>query len=171
LIGAVRNFSTQVRGFWSEQPDRVRLAVEITLALLLVVQLGRLVWIVAEPRDAAASMASSSTAVSPADPAVFQRFDAFFRTGGQSSLAEASAAGSGQIRLYGVRSDGSGGGSAIIGLADGRQISVGVGEEVEPGLILQGVGPDYVTLVRGASVSRLIFSDVPVGVAPVPPPP
>jgi general secretion pathway protein C len=147
------------------------LAVEVALALLLAVQLGRLVWIVAEPRDAAASMASTPAAVSPADPAVFQRFDAFFRTGGQSSLAEASAAGSGQMRLYGLRSDGSGGGSAIIGLADGRQVSVGVGEEVEPGLILRGVGPDYVTLARGASLSRLIFSDVPVGVAPAPPPP
>jgi general secretion pathway protein C len=75
------------------------------------------------------------------------------------------------MRLYGLRSDGSGGGSAIIGLADGRQVSVGVGEEVEPGLILRDVGPDYVTLARGASLSRLIFSDVPVGVAPVPPPP
>ena len=171
MIGAVRNFSTRVRGVWAARPDRVRSAVEVALALLLAVQLGRLVWTVAEPRDAAASMASSSTAVSPADPAVFQRFDAFFRTGGQSSLAEASAAGSGQMRLYGLRSDGSGGGSAIIGLADGRQVSVGVGEEVEPGLILRGVGPDYVTLARGASLSRLIFSDVPVGVAPVPPPP
>jgi general secretion pathway protein C len=171
VIGAVRNFSTRVRGVWAARPDRVRSAVEVALALLLAVQLGRLVWIVAEPRDAAASMASSPTAMSPADPAVFQRFDAFFRTGGQSSLAEASAAGSGQMRLYGLRSDGSGGGSAIIGLADGRQVSVGVGEEVEPGLILRGVGPDYVTLARGASLSRLIFSDVPVGVAPAPPPP
>jgi general secretion pathway protein C len=171
VIGAVRNFSKRVRGVWAARPDRVRSAVEVALALLLAVQLGRLVWIVAEPRDAAASMASSPTAMSPADPAVFQRFDAFFRTGGQSSLAEASAAGSGQMRLYGLRSDGSGGGSAIIGLADGRQVSVGVGEEVEPGLILRGVGPDYVTLARGASLSRLIFSDVPVGVAPVPPPP
>ena len=171
MIGAVRNFSKRVRGVWAARPDRVRSAVEVALALLLAVQLGRLVWIVAEPRDAAASMASSPTAMSPADPAVFQRFDAFFRTGGQSSLAEASAAGSGQMRLYGLRSDGSGGGSAIIGLADGRQVSVGVGEEVEPGLILRGVGPDYVTLARGASLSRLIFSDVPVGVAPAPPPP
>lgn len=171
MIGAVRNFSKRVRGVWAARPDRVRSAVEVALALLLAVQLGRLVWIVAEPRDAASSMASSPTAMSPADPAVFQRFDAFFRTGGQSSLAEASAAGSGQMRLYGLRSDGSGGGSAIIGLADGRQVSVGVGEEVEPGLILRGVGPDYVTLARGASLSRLIFSDVPVGVAPVPPPP
>ena len=171
MIGAVRNFSTRVRGVWLARPDRVRSSVEVALALLLVVQLGRLVWIVAEPRDAVAASTSPSAAVAPADLAVFQRFDAFFRTGGQSSLAEASAAGSGQMRLYGLRSDGSGGGSAIIGLADGRQVSVGVGEEVEPGLILRGVGPDYVTLARGASLSRLIFSDVPVGVAPVPPPP
>jgi general secretion pathway protein C len=171
VIGAVRNFSTRVRGVWLARPDRVRSSVEVALALLLVVQLGRLVWIVAEPRDAVAASTSPSAAVAPADLAVFQRFDAFFRTGGQSSLAEASAAGSGQMRLYGLRSDGSGGGSAIIGLADGRQVSVGVGEEVEPGLILRGVGPDYVTLARGASLSRLIFSDVPVGVAPVPPPP
>lgn len=171
MIGAVRNFSTRVRGVWLARPDRVRSSVEVALALLLVVQLGRLVWIVAEPRDAVAASTSPSAAVAPADLAVFQRFDAFFRTGGQSSLAEASAAGSGQMRLYGLRSDGSGGGSAIIGLADGRQVSVGVGEEVEPGLVLRGVGPDYVTLARGASLSRLIFSDLPVGVAPVPPPP
>jgi general secretion pathway protein C len=73
--------------------------------------------------------------------------------------------------LYGLRSDGAGGGSAIIGLADGRQVSVGVGEEVEPGLVLQSVGVDHVVLSRGGSLSRLIFSDVPVGAAPPPPPP
>lgn len=138
--------------------------------MLLVVQLGRLVWVVAEPAAPAAANAPAA-AVRPVDFAVFERFDAFFRTGGVSSLAEASAAGSGQMRLYGLRSDGAGGGSAIIGLADGRQVSVGVGEEVEPGLVLRGVGADHVTLARGASVSRLIFSDVPLGVAPVPPPP
>jgi general secretion pathway protein C len=75
------------------------------------------------------------------------------------------------MRLYGLRSDGAGGGSAIIGLADGRQVSVGVGEEVEPGLVLRGVGADHVTLARGGSVSRLVFTDLPMGVAPVPPPP
>ena len=167
LIGAVRSFSTQIRAVWSEQPERVRLAVEVALALLLVVQLGRLVWIVAEPRDAAASMAASPVVVSPADPGVFQRFDAFFRAGGQGRSAEGGAGGGGQMRLYGLRSDGAGGGSAIIGLADGRQVSVGVGEEVEPGLVLRGVGPDHVTLARGASVSRLAFPDTPMEAVPV----
>jgi general secretion pathway protein C len=141
------------------------------LALVLAVQLGRLVWIVAEPQSAAPEATAASAPARPVDFSVFQRFDAFFRTGGVSSLAEASAAGSGQMRLYGLRSDGAGGGSAIIGLADGRQVSVGVGEEVETGLVLRSVGDDHVTLARGTSLSRLIFSDVPMGVAPVPPPP
>ena len=171
MIAAVRSFSMEVRQTLASRPDRVRAAVEIALALVLAVQLGRLVWIVAEPQNAAAATTAASAPARPVDFSVFQRFDAFFRTGGQSSLAEASAAGSGQMRLYGLRSDGAGGGSAIIGLADGRQVSVGVGEEVEPGLVLRGVGTDHVTLARGTSLSRLIFSDVPLGVAPVPPPP
>ena len=171
MIGAVRSFSSGVRDAMAARPDRVRAGVEIVLALALTVQLGQLVWIVVAPRADAATTVSARPDVTPADYTVFQRFDAFFRTGDLSSLAEATAAGSSQMRLFGVRAGGAGGGSAIIGLADGRQISVGVGEEVEPGLILQSVGPDFVTLARGGSVTRLIFSDVPLGAAPPPPPP
>ncbi len=170
MIGAVGSFSQVARQALAARPDRVRAGVELALALVLAVQLGRLILIVVEPADMAGTH-TPAPAPAPVDYSVFQRFDAFFRTGGQSSLAEASAAGSGQMRLYGLRSDGAGGGSAIIGLADGRQVSVGVGEEVELGLVLRGVGPDHVTLARGGSVSRLVFTDVPVGVAPVPPPP
>ena len=170
MIGAVRSFSEVARQALAARPDRVRAGVELALALVLAVQLGRLILIAVEPAGQAATN-TPPAALKPVDYAVFQRFDAFFRTGGQSSLAEASAAGSGQMRLYGLRSDGAGGGSAIIGLADGRQVSVGVGEEVEPGLVLRGVGADHVTLARGGSVSRLVFTDLPMGVAPVPPPP
>jgi general secretion pathway protein C len=166
----VRSFSEVARQALAARPDRVRAGVELALALVLAVQLGRLILIAVEPAGQAATN-TPPAALKPVDYAVFQRFDAFFRTGGQSSLAEASAAGSGQMRLYGLRSDGAGGGSAIIGLADGRQVSVGVGEEVEPGLVLRGVGADHVTLARGGSVSRLVFTDLPMGVAPVPPPP
>lgn len=149
----------------------MRAGVEIALAMSLAIQLGQLVWIVAQPRAKTATVTSAPLEVSPPDYSVFQRFDAFFRTGDLSSLAEATAAGSSQMRLFGVRAGGAGGGSAIIGLADGRQVSVGVGEEVEPGLILQSVGQDHVTLARGGSITRLIFSDTPVGAAPPPPPP
>ncbi|MDI1326780.1 MAG: type II secretion system protein N [Brevundimonas sp.] len=167
----MRSFSSQIRDAVAARPDRVRAGVELALALALAIQLGQLVWIVVQPRAEAATAASPRPEASPADYTVFQRFDAFFRTGDLSSLAEATAAGGSQMRLFGVRAGGAGGGSAIIGLADGRQVSVGVGEEVEPGLILQSVGQDHVTLARGASVTRLIFSDTPIGAAPPPPPP
>lgn len=150
--------------------SRLRLAAEAVLVALLLVQAGRLVWIVVDPR--APSMAPlPQPPIKPADTSIFQRFDAFFRTGDVSSLADVTNTDATQLRLFGVRSGGSGDGSAIIGLADGRQISVGVGEEVEPGLVLKEVGQNYVTLARGQSVSRLIFSEVPVGAPPPPPPP
>jgi len=170
VIGAVRSFSSQVRDAVAARPDRVRAGVELVLALALAVQLGRLVWIAAGPEAAAPGPAAVAAAVQPADPSIFQRFDAFFRTGGVSSLAGASPGGS-QMRLFGVRAGGADGGSAIIGLADGRQVSVGAGETVEPGLVLQSVGPDHVVLARGGSLSRLDFGDTPVGAAPPPPPP
>ena len=154
-------------------PDRaahLRVVVEAVLIGLLLLQAGRLVWIVVDPK--APSMAPLAQApIKPADLNVFQRFDAFFRTGGLSSLADVTNADTAQLRLFGVRSGGAGDGSAIIGLADGRQVSVGVGEEVEPGLVLKEVGQDYVTLARGLSVSRLVFSEIPVGAPPPPPPP
>ena len=152
-----------------DRPATARTGVEIVLAALLAIQVARLILILVAPEPAVATVAPAM--VRPADPTIFQRFDAFFRTGGQSSLAEATAAGSDQMRLFGVRVGGDDGGSAIIGLADGRQSSVGVGEEVEPGLILRSVEADGVTLARGASVSRLIFAEAPVGAAPPPPPP
>ena len=154
-------------------PDRaahLRVVVEAVLIGLLLLQAGLLVWIVVDPK--APSMAPLAQApIKPADLNVFQRFDAFFRTGGLSSLADVTNADTAQLRLFGVRSGGAGDGSAIIGLADGRQVSVDVGEEVEPGLVLKEVGQDYVTLARGLSVSRLVFSEVPVGAPPPPPPP
>lgn len=171
VIAAMRSFSSGVRDAITARPDRVRAGVEIALGLALAVQAGQLVWIVVQPRAEAAAVAAPRAQLAPPDFSVFQRFDAFFRTGDLSSLAEATAAGSSQMRLFGVRAGGAGGGSAIIGLADGRQVSVGVGEEVEPGLILQSVAQDHVTLARGGSITRLIFSDTPVGAAPPPPPP
>lgn len=171
VIGALRNWSTGVGTALAARPDRVRAAVEMVLALVLVVQLGRLVWIAVEPVRAPDAPAAATRSAQPVDYSVFQRFDAFFRTGGQSSMAEETAAGSSQMRLFGLRSDGAGGGSAIIGLADGRQLSVAVGEAIEPGLTLQSVGADHVVLARGSSLSRLIFTDLPVGAALPPPPP
>lgn len=172
MIAVLRNWTTSARAFAQDaaaRPVRLRPLVEGLLVAVLLVQAGRLVWLFVEPPPVASAEAPAANR--PADTSIFQRFDAFFRTGGQSSMAEATAAGSSQMRLFGVRADGAGGGSAIIGLADGRQISVGVGEAVEPGLTLQSVGADHVVLSRNGALSRLIFAETPVGAAAPPPPP
>jgi general secretion pathway protein C len=170
MIGAIRNWSIGVRESLAARPDRLRPALDAVLALVLVVQAGRMIWLFVEPSSPSAEAAPRAP-TAPVDRSVFQRFDAFFRTGAQGSLAEATAAEGGQMRLYGVRSDGAGGGSAIIGLADGRQVSVAVGETVDAGLVLQSVAADHVVLARGGSLTRLVFSDIPVGAAEPPPPP
>lgn len=172
VIAVLRNWSTSARALAQDvatRPVRLRPFVEGVLVAVLLVQAGRLVWLFVEPARVASAAAPAT--VRPVDTSIFQRFDAFFRTGGQSSMAEDTAAGSSQMRLFGIRADGVGGGSAIIGLADGRQVSVGVGEEVEPGLVLQSVGADHVILSRNGALSRLIFSETPVGAAAPPPPP
>lgn len=169
MIAAFRSFNvTSVTDLLRRLP--LRRLVEGVLILLLLVQAGRLIWLFAAPAPKPAAAVAETTA--PAvDLTILSRFDAFFRTGGQGALAGASGADASQMRLFGVRAGGVGGGSAIIGLADGRQISVGVGEEVEPGLVLQSVGPDFVTLARGQSISRLEFTEAPAGAAAPPPPP
>lgn len=172
MIAVLRNWTASAREFAQDvaaRPVRLRPFVEGVLVAVLLVQGGRLVWLFVEPKPVASVDAPGASR--PVDTSVFQRFDAFFRTGGQSSMAEDTAAGSSQMRLFGVRADAAGGGSAIIGLADGRQISVGVGEAVEPGLTLQSVGEDHVVLSRNGALSRLIFAETPVGAAAPPPPP
>ena len=168
MIATLRNLRPDtIREALRQAPWR-RIA-EVTLGLILLIQVGRLVWLFIAP--APALQVAEPAPAKPVDMGVLTRFDAFFRTGAPSSLAGASGAEASQLRLFGVRAGGAGGGSAIIGLADGRQLSVGVGEEVEPGLILREVGPDFVTLARGESLSRLAFTETPVGAASSPPPP
>lgn len=168
MIATLRNLRPEtIRGAVGRAPwPRIAAGV---LALILLVQVGRLVWLFVAPAPVLAT--TDAPPAKPVDMSILTRFDAFFRTGAPSSLAGASGAEASQLRLFGVRAGGEGGGSAIIGLADGRQLSVGVGEEVEPGLILREVGPDFVTLARGESLSRLAFTETPAGAAPPPPPP
>ncbi|WP_372520043.1 type II secretion system protein N [Brevundimonas sp.] len=145
----------------------VRRAVELAIAVLILIQLVRLVLLFMAPNIGA----RAAEVVTAPDTGVLSRFDAFFHTGERSSLAEITNAGSEQLRLFGVRAGAGGGGSAILGLPDGTQLSVGVGEEVLPGLVLRAVAEDHVTVARGSSVSRIDFGEVPVGAASVPPPP
>ncbi len=169
MIARVGEWGRQARTAMVERPGRIRAGVEIALVALLAVQAGRLAWIFVAPEPEAAVAVHAAAA--PVDASIFQRFDAFFRTGDKSSLAEAAGADSDALRLFGVRAGGPGGGSAIIGLPDGRQVSVGVGETISEGLTLASVGADFVTVSRGGSVSRLVFTETPAGAAAPPPPP
>jgi len=169
VIARVGEWGRQARTVMAARPGRIRAGVEIALVALLAVQAGRLAWIFVAPEPEAP--VAIRVAAAPVDASIFQRFDAFFRTGDKSSLAEAAGADSDALRLFGVRAGGSGGGSAIIGLPDGRQVSVGVGETISEGLTLASVGADFVTVSRGGSVSRLVFTETPAGAAAPPPPP
>lgn len=169
VIGAIRSWTIGAGEALAARPGRVRAGIEAALALVLIVQLGRLAWIVIEPIEAPSAPTAASRAATAVDYSVFQRFDAFFRNGAGTGGAE-QGEGGGQFRLFGLRSDGAGGGSAIIGLADGRQVSIAVGEAVEPGVILQSVGADHVVLARGSSQTRLAFGEALSGPPPPPPP-
>ena len=169
MIARVGEWGRQARTVMAARPGRIRAGVEIALVALLAVQAGRLAWIFVAPQPEMTVAAGVEAA--PVDAAIFQRFDAFFRTGDKSSLAEAAGADSDSLRLFGVRAGGPDGGAAIIGLPDGRQVSVGVGETISEGLTLASVGEDFVTVSRGGSVSRLVFTETPAGAATPPPPP
>lgn len=169
MIARVGEWGRQAQAAIAARPGRIRVGVEIALVALLAVQAGRMAWIFVAPQSE--SPAAVRVEATPVDASIFQRFDAFFRTGDKSSLAEAAGADSDALRLFGVRAGGPGGGSAIIGLPDGRQVSVGVGESISEGLTLASVGEDFVTVSRGGSVSRLVFTETPAGAATPPPPP
>jgi len=165
LLAGLRKLSAVSlgKGGLSLRRPSLRRVVEAALILLLLVQAGRLVWLFAAPTP----QAVESRPLSEIDLGVLSRFDAFFRNGGGG--AEAAPSDGGGLTLFGVRADGAGGGSAIIGLSDGRQVSVGAGEEVEPGLTLSAVAPDHVMLSRGGAPFRLDFPDMTSGAASVAP--
>jgi len=147
---------------------RAPLILAGVLGLALAIQLGRAVWTLATPASDAAA-APAATAAAPVDVEAFRRIDAFFRSGAGSALGPADGGGAETLRLFGVRAGGPDGGSAILGLPDGSQRSVLVGEEALPGLILEAVTAEGVTLSRGGAITRLGFSDAPAGAPPPPP--
>mgnify|MGYP000701651296 CR=1 FL=1 len=131
---------------------RLILALEIALVLLLAAQSARLVWVVAAPSGVVSAPSRASRP--PADLGVLARFDAFGAAG-----AVARGPVSEGFRLFGVRSGGAGGGSAIIAGADGVQKSYAVGEAIADGVTLASVAGDHVELSRGGARATLSFPD------------
>lgn len=139
---------------------------EIMLLALVAWALVRLFWVAVTPVTPLGDWRPASQAPARVDRSVLGSFDPFF--GG--AVADDAAVSSLALVLSGTRVDTvSGRGSAIIATADGVQASFTVGDTIEPGVTLQSVGFDSVTIARGGSIEKL-FIDQSAGGAPVTPP-
>jgi len=168
--------------------------LELLLMVLIAVQCARLFWGVLTPIGPVGDWKALDhiRPVAPAGPTLGS-FDPFFRqapgapgAGGTAPVVVTSL----DIRLYGVTANrATGGGSAIIGRANGPQRVFMVGEEIMPGVVLTGIGFDHVTISRGGASEQLYLDQTPAAagsqgtapaapvvqptpmVAPPPPPP
>lgn len=134
---------------------RTVLALEVLLSLAIATQAARLIWIVAAPMGPVAAPVAPSRP--RADLGVLASFDAFGVSGGAVSPSGATGE---AFRLFGVRSGGVGGGSAIIAGSDGVQKSYAVGETIADGVTLASVAADHVELSRGGARSTLSFPEI-----------
>jgi general secretion pathway protein C len=121
----------------------------LILAVLLVVQAVRLIWLVATPLGPVGDYRADDVQIlSPQSRlTLFSSFDPFFRSGAAQS---ANVVTSLQLTLFGIRmNEASGLGSAILAGPDGVQTNYVVGEEIMPGVTLSSVEFDYVIIDRG----------------------
>ncbi|QLC23880.1 type II secretory pathway component PulC [Parasphingopyxis algicola] len=138
--------------------------LEIVLLSVLAVQCARLVWAIATPVGPIGDWRSDAgvPSLSAPDMALFETFDPFFRLEGNARVVVTDL----DLSLFGVRQDqASGRGSAIIALPNGEQDSFLVGDELMPGVTLESVGFDFVTISRN-SASEQIFLDQSGGASP-----
>ncbi|HEU0133780.1 MAG TPA: type II secretion system protein N [Allosphingosinicella sp.] len=127
-------------------------AAGIVLAALMAYQCATLYSVIVTPLDGRPEQADLPPKLQPAAP--LGSFDPFF-TAALAGTAPVAPVG---LTLHGLRQDGrTGGGSAIISQSDGAQRSVGVGEEIAPGLILKQVGSDHAIVIRNGMDERLAF--------------
>jgi general secretion pathway protein C len=134
---------------------------ELALLTLLAVQCARLVWAAVTPVDPVGEWRPAGTNLAAQSAAgALGGFDPFFRSaGGVAGAAGPVVVTSLSLKLFGVRQDAaSGRGAAIIALPDGQQRSIGVGEEIMPGVRLEAVGFDNVTISRGGAQEQ-VFMD------------
>lgn len=125
------------------------------LSLILIVQCVRLAYAILTPATPLGPWQPRQPVDLPADAKaeLFARVDPFYRTIAQTEAASATVT-SLQLQLFGVRIDG-GGGSAIIAGSDGVQKSIGVGEDIQPGVRLKSVHFDHVAIDNGGKVELL----------------
>lgn len=129
------------------------------LIALLCVQIARLVWTVVTPVGSVGNWSKNGvTTMGPEQKnVIFSNIDPFFR--GDSQRASSNIITSLDLILFGTRmNEGSGGGSAIIAIADGEQYSYAVGDEIAPNATLFAVEFDHVIIDRGG-VKESLYLD------------
>lgn len=126
---------------------------ELLVLTLLAFQLARLSWAVLTPVEPLGDWRpATGTPAAPAEAAVMRDFDAFFRTTADTGPVAITSL---NLNLLGTRVDTvSGRGSAIID-SNGVQASFLVGEEVMPGVRLEAVDFDNVTITRSGAREKL----------------
>jgi general secretion pathway protein C len=141
--------------------------LELALLALIALQCARLIWTALTPVGPLGDWRGTGADRAAAATGLLGTFDPFFRLGGAGGPVTVTSL---NLKLFGIRQDqASGRGSAIIAGSDGRQRSIAVGEEVEPGVVLKAVGFDSVTISRGGADEQL-FMDQSQGPTTVTPP-
>jgi general secretion pathway protein C len=141
--------------------------LEAALLALIAIQCARLIWTAATPVGPLGDWRGTGGEPPLASSYALGSFDPFFRLSGSAGPVSVTSL---NLKLFGIRQDqASGRGSAIIAGSDGQQRSIGVGEEIEPGVTLKAVGFDSVTISRGGADEQL-FMDQSQGPASVTPP-
>ncbi len=138
--------------------------LELALIALIAVQAARLFWIWVTPVGPIGEYRGALPSAPPA--AALGEFDPFFRLAPASGPLVVTSL---NIKLHGVLEDrATGRGSAILALPDGSQRSFGVGEEILPGVVLESVGADHVTLRRGGAAEQVFLDQSAPAAAPDP---
>jgi len=148
----------RARAFLRRVPvTKVYTGVELLLIALLAVQCARLLWAVVTPVGPVGIWRPEQAGIAGSPQTILRGFDPFFLIGG-GDAAGPTVVTTLQLTLFGTRLDAAqGGGSAIIAGPDGVQQSIGVGQEIMPGVLLKAVAFDHVTIDRGGASEDLFL--------------
>ena len=138
-------------------PGDVLFWLKALLVAVLAIQVARLIWVAITPAGPLGEWRPAGAAVMPssAQAAVIAAVNPFDRQAAAGGIGTQLPS---DLKLFGVRaSAGALPGGAIIGLPDGQQISVSVGETVMPGVVLVGVGFDFADVERQGARQRLFI--------------
>lgn len=161
-VRAIENrFGILRRPWWRDRlgAAQLHLLARALLLATLAILAARLVWAIATPlgpvgdwRPAPPRMVDPATR-----SALLASVDPFT---GSGPVVDSNAVTSLDIQLFGVTVNaGSGSGSAIIGLPDGSQQSIAVGEDILPGAQLAEVAFNHIVIDRGGIRERLYLDE------------